>query len=111
MRTVDEGLEVVAKSWRDLRRRLKPILKEIQDERRKEVEQTVYLDRIKSMITQIHGQNTFNLNLYNVNMMTFVQSLKDSFPNTGVKTEGASASSARGTTKAKLLTKPVKVST
>ena len=30
-RTVNEGFEVVAKNWRDLRRRLKPILKEIQD--------------------------------------------------------------------------------
>ena len=29
MRNVDEGLEVIAKNWRDLRRRLKPILKEI----------------------------------------------------------------------------------
>ena len=28
-RTVEEGLEVVAKNWRDSRRRLKPILKEI----------------------------------------------------------------------------------
>ena len=28
-REVDEGLDVIAKNWRDLRRRLKPILKEI----------------------------------------------------------------------------------
>ena len=43
--------------------------------------------------------------------MTLVQSLKDSLPKTGVKTDGAGAS-AGGTTKAaKLLTKPVKVST
>ena len=43
-KTVEEGLEVIAKNWIDLRRRLKPILKEIQEERRKEAEQTVYLD-------------------------------------------------------------------
>ena len=28
-RDVEEGLEVIAKNWRDLRQRLKPILKEI----------------------------------------------------------------------------------
>ena len=38
IRTVEESLEVVAKNWRDLRRRLKQILKEIQEEQRKEAE-------------------------------------------------------------------------
>ena len=52
-RTVEEGLEVVAKNWRDLRRRLKPILKEIQEERKKEAEQTVYLDGIEQIINQM----------------------------------------------------------
>ena len=37
-RTVEEGLEVVAKNWRDLSRRLKPVLKEIKEEQRKEAE-------------------------------------------------------------------------
>ena len=32
-RTVEEGPEVVAKNWRNFRRTLKPILKEIQEER------------------------------------------------------------------------------
>ena len=35
-RDVEEGLEVIAKNWRDLKRRLKPILKEIKNEREKE---------------------------------------------------------------------------
>ena len=37
-RNVDKGLEVVAINWRDLRRRMKLILKEIQMERKKEEE-------------------------------------------------------------------------
>ena len=48
-RTVEEGLKVVAKNWRDLRK-LKPIFNEIQEERKKEVEQTVYLDGIEQII-------------------------------------------------------------
>ena len=78
LRDVEKGLEVVAKNWRDLRWRLKPILKEIQDERQKEAEQTVYLDGIKGFINQIYGQNRSN-------MMTLVESLKESLP---TKTEG-----------------------
>ena len=53
MRDVEEGLEVVAKNWRDLRRRLKPIIKQIQEERKKEDEQSVYLDRIEQIVKQI----------------------------------------------------------
>ena len=52
-RRVDEGLEVVAKNWRDLRRRLKPILKEIKEERMKEKEQNVYLYGIKQFVQEI----------------------------------------------------------
>ena len=37
-RNVDECLKVVAINWRDLRRWMKPILKEIQTERKKEEE-------------------------------------------------------------------------
>ena len=48
-RDVDEGLEVIAKNWRDLKKRLKPILKEIKEEREKEKEQNVYLDGIKQI--------------------------------------------------------------
>ena len=44
---VDKGLKVVAKNWNDLKRQLKPILKEIKAEREKEKEQTVYLDGIE----------------------------------------------------------------
>ena len=55
-RDVKEGLEVVAKNWRDLRRRLKPILKQIQEERMKEDEQNVYLDGIEQIVKQIQVQ-------------------------------------------------------
>ena len=53
---VDEGLEVVAKNWRDLKRRLKPILKEIKTEMEKEKEQNVYLDGIKQIVHTIQMQ-------------------------------------------------------
>ena len=52
-RSVDESLEVVAKNLRDLRRRLKPILKEIKEERMKKKEQNVYLDSIKQLAQDI----------------------------------------------------------
>ena len=52
-RDVDKGLEVVTWNWRDLRRRLKPILKEIKEERMKESEQNVYLDGIERIVRQI----------------------------------------------------------
>ena len=47
---VDEGLKVIAKNWRDLKKRLKPIPKEIKEEREKEKEQNVYLDGIKQIV-------------------------------------------------------------
>ena len=88
-RDVDEGLEVIAKNWRDLRWRLKPILKEIKEERMKESEQNVYLDGIERIVRQIQLQ-----------MKT---------PTTDTNTaEGVSATSSG---KTKLLMKPAKVPT
>ena len=55
-RDVDEGLEVIAKNWRDLKKRLKPILKDIKEEREKEKEQNVYLDGIKQIVHTIQMQ-------------------------------------------------------
>ena len=52
-RSVDESLEVVPKNWRDLRRRLKPVLKEIKEEKMKEKEQNIYLDGIKQLVQEI----------------------------------------------------------
>ena len=49
-RDSDEGLEVIAKNWLDLKKRLKPILKEIKSERHKEKEQNIYLDGIKQVV-------------------------------------------------------------
>ena len=76
-RTVEESAEVIAKNWSDLKKRLKPLLKKIKEERRKEAEQTTYLDGLERVITQIHGQNTSNMNLYKEDMTTLVKSLKD----------------------------------
>ena len=77
-------------------------MKESKEERRKEAEQTTYLDGIEHLITQIHGQNTSNMNLYNENMTTLVQSLKDSLPKMEVKADGnatSTSSPAGGTAK------------
>ena len=52
-RDVEEGLEVIAKNWRDLKRRLKPILKEIKEVKMRESEQNVYLDGIEHIAKQI----------------------------------------------------------
>ena len=53
---MDEGLEVIAKNWRDLKKQLKPILKDIKEEREKEKEQNVYLDGIKQIVHTIQMQ-------------------------------------------------------
>ena len=49
-RESDEGLEVIAKNLLDLKKRLKPILKDIKEDRAKEKEQNVYLDGIERIM-------------------------------------------------------------
>ena len=56
-RDSDEGLEVIAKNWRELKRRLKPILKEIEEERAEEKKQSVYLDGMREIV------NTLKMNM------------------------------------------------
>ena len=63
-RDVEEGLEVIAKNWRDLKKQLKPILKEIKLEREKEREQNVYLDGIERIV------NTLQMNIHTPNTNT-----------------------------------------
>ena len=55
-RDVDEGLEVIAKNWRDLKKWFKPILKEIKEDREKEKEQNAYLDGIKQIVHTLQMQ-------------------------------------------------------
>ena len=57
-RDSDEGLEVIAKNWRELKRWLKPILKEIEEERAEEKKQNVYLDGIERIV------NTLQMNIH-----------------------------------------------
>ena len=52
-RDSDEGLEVIAKNWRDLKKWLKLILKDIKEERTKEKEQNVYLDGIERIVNTL----------------------------------------------------------
>ena len=62
---------MVNKIWTDLKQRVKPILTSIREQMKKEAEQSLS-DGIEGFITQIHGQNTSNMNLYNENMTTLV---------------------------------------
>ena len=48
---------MIAKNWRDLKKRLKQILKDIKEERAKEKEQNVYLDGIERIV------NTLKMNI------------------------------------------------
>ena len=52
-RDSDEGLEVIAKNWRDLKKWLKLILKDIKEERAKEKEHNVYLDGIERIVNTL----------------------------------------------------------
>ena len=42
-RDSDEGLEVIAKNWRELKQRLKPILKEIEEERAEDKKNRMFI--------------------------------------------------------------------
>ena len=67
--TEKEPPDVVNVIWTDLKQIVKPILRE---ERKKEAEQSLLLDGIKCLITNIHGQNTLYMNLYNKSMTVLV---------------------------------------
>ena len=47
---------MVNKIWSDLRRRAKPILSTLKADFRKEAEQSVLLDGLQKLVTQISGQ-------------------------------------------------------
>ena len=49
----DKGLEIIAKNWRDLKRRLKPIIKEIEEERLEEKKWNIYLEGIREIVTPL----------------------------------------------------------
>ena len=50
---VDEGPDIINKNWSILKKHLKPILKEIKEERSKEKEQNVYLDGIREIVNTL----------------------------------------------------------
>ena len=88
-REVDEGPDVINKNWSILKKRLKPILKEIKEERAEEKKQSVYLDGIERIV------NTLKMNW------------KPSGDTKGKKSNSTGVSTANN--KPKLLTKPAKV--
>ena len=50
---MDEGPDVINKNWSLLKKRLKPILKEIKEERAEEKKQSVYLDVIEKIVNTL----------------------------------------------------------
>ena len=52
-REVDEGPDVINKNWSLLKKCLKPILKEIKEERAEEKKQNVYLDGIERIVNTL----------------------------------------------------------
>ena len=84
----DEGLKVIAKNWRDLKKRLKPIMKEIKAERDEERKQSVYLDGIEMIV------NTLKMDIH---------------PSNPHPKKDENTSSTVQSNKPKLLTKPAKV--
>ena len=88
---------------------MKLILATLKVDFRKEAEQSVLLDGLQRLITQISGQNVDNMNKYTESMTTLVTSIKDTFK----KDEAlSSAATAAGVTTGGIitqLTKPVKV--
>ena len=67
------------KVWTDFKKRVKPILATLKEDYKKEVEQSVLLDGLTRLITQISGQNVDNMNCYAENMTSLVTSIKDTF--------------------------------
>ena len=90
---------------------MKPILAKLTEIYNKEAEQNVLFDGIERVITQILGQNISNMNQYNENMTTLVQSIKDTFTKeeAGVSTPGVSTPAGGVGVKTAKLTKPAKV--
>ena len=91
-RSVEETAEVVAKNWQDLKKPLKPLLKQIKEERQKEEEQTVFIDGIEYLINQV--------------MMA-----KDSSTKKEVKANNPPSVSSPSAARVTKLTKPAKVPT
>ena len=88
-------------------KRIKPILKILKDEFRKDLEQGVLLDGLTKLI----NSNTENMNKQTENMTSLVTSIKDTFKKEAVTSGSGSGSSAMeaGVNKVTKLTKPAKV--
>ena len=98
---------ILNENWREYRKRVKPILKNLKEVVHKEAEQGVLLDGLERLITKISGQNVDNMNKYIENMTMLVTSFKDSFK----KDEASSATNAGVAAGGRVskFTKPAKV--
>ena len=98
---------ILNENWREYRKRVKPILKNLKEVFRKEAEQGVLLDGLERLITKISGQNVDNMKKYTENMTMLVTSFKDSFK----KDEASSATNAGVAAggRVSISTKPAKV--
>ena len=103
---------ILQENWKEYKKRVKHILKNLREVFCKEAEQGVLLDGIERLIMKISGQNVENMNKYTENMTTLVSSLKESIVKNDTLTPkdysnlSVSASTQSRVTK---LMKPVKV--
>ena len=98
---------VLKKNWEEFKKRVKPILKILKEEFKKDLEQGVFLDGMTKLI----NLNTENMNKQTENMTSLVTSIKDSFKKETVSSGSSSGSSTTeaGVNKVTKLTKLAKV--
>ena len=89
---------ILKENWKEYRKRIKPILKILKEEFKKDIEQGIILD----CLTKLINSNTEN-------MMSLVTSLKDSFYKEPVTSGSGSSTTETGVNKVTELTKPAKV--
>ena len=93
-----EVLNVLKKNWEEYKKRVKPILKILKEEFKKDIEQGVLLDGLTKLI----NSNTEN-------MTSLVTSFKDSFKKETVSSGSSSSTTEAGVSRVSKLTKPAKV--
>ena len=96
---------ILRENWKEYRKRIKPILKILKDEFRKDLEQGVLLDGLTKLI----NSNTENMKKNTENMTSLVTSLKDSFKKETVSSGSGSSTVEARVNKVTKLTKPAKV--
>ena len=93
---------ILRENWKEYLKRVKPILKILKEEFRKDVEQGILINSNAENMTKQLNSNTEN-------MTSLVSSLKDSFKKETVSSGSGSCTGEGGVNKVTMLTKPAKV--